>query len=247
MESLDLGQYADAFDEGAIEWEVLPSLDHEILKELGVKPPGHRLKILNSIKELASEVSIERASSHNGAGVEAVIPLTPEAERRQLTVMFCDLANSTELSRKLDPEDLRDLNRAYQDACKAAIERYEGYVARYMGDGVLAYFGYPQAHEDDVERAIHAGLGVVEAVVDLIAPDATDIDLGVRVGIATGPVVVGDLIGEGASQESAVVGETPNLAARLQGLADQNTVVVSVGTHNLVGSVLSTMTLVSTR
>ena len=159
-------------------------------------------------------------------------PSTGEAERRQLTVMFCDLVGSTELSQQLDPEDLREVNRAYQVACKAAIERYDGYVARYMGDGVLAYFGYPQAHEDDVERAIHAGLGVVDSVSGL---SKQDMQLGVRVGIATGPVVVGDLIGEGASQESAVVGETPNLAARLQGLAAKNSVVIAPGTRNLAG------------
>ena len=130
---------------------------------------------------------------------------------------------------------MREINRAYQDACKVAIERYEGYVAKYMGDGVLAYFGYPQAHEDDAERAIHAGLGVVESVANLndTVGNEQGIELGVRVGIATGPVVVGDLIGEGASQESSVVGETPNLAARLQALAAPNTVVVSPGTHEL--------------
>lgn len=148
--------------------------------------------------------------------------------------MFCDLVGSTELSQQLDLEDLREINRAYQDACQSAIERYEGYVARYMGDGVLAYFGYPQAHEDDAERAIHAGLGVVDSVAGLRVYEQNN-GLGVRVGIATGPVVVGDLIGEGASQESAVVGETPNLAARLQGLAKKNTVVIGPGTHALVG------------
>ena len=146
--------------------------------------------------------------------------------------MFCDLVGSTELSQQLDPEELRDINRAYQDCCKRAIERYEGYVARYMGDGVLAYFGYPQAHEDDAERAIHAGLGVVDAVSQLDM-DSGELELSVRVGIATGPVVVGDLIAEGASQESAVVGETPNLAARLQRLADENAVVIGPGTHEL--------------
>jgi len=148
--------------------------------------------------------------------------------------MFCDLVGSTELSQKLDPEDMREVNRAYQDACKAAIERFEGYVARYMGDGVLAYFGYPQAHEDDAERAIHAGLAIVESVTSLRPTnEGSHVELAVRLGIATGPVVVGDLIGEGASQENAVVGDTPNLAARLQALSAPNTVVVSPGTHEL--------------
>jgi len=151
--------------------------------------------------------------------------------------MFCDLVGSTELSQKLDPEDLRDVNRAYQDACKEAIERYEGYVARYMGDGVLVYFGYPQAHEDDAERAIHAGLNVIDSIDKLNETfgDKLGIELGVRVGVATGLVVVGDLIGEGASQESAVVGETPNLAARLQGMAGANCVTIASSTYDLAG------------
>ena len=150
-------------------------------------------------------------------------PPPPEAERRQLTVMFADLVGSTELSQNLDPEDLRNVDRAYQDAAKAAIETSGGYVARYMGDGVLAYFGYPQAHEDDAERAVRAGLTLTQTVKNL----DIDVPLAVRVGIATGPVVVGDIVGVGASQESAVVGETPNLAARLQGEAKPNTVVIS--------------------
>ena len=152
--------------------------------------------------------------------------------------MFCDLVGSTELSQRLDPEDLREINRAYQDACKVAIERYDGYVARYMGDGVLAYFGYPQAHEDDAERAIHAGLGVTDEVKALneSVGESHNVDLGVRVGIATGPVVVGDLIGDGASQESAVVGETPNLAARLQSVAEPNRVFISDTTHRVAGA-----------
>ncbi len=175
-----------------------------------------------------------RPAAHGGdAGVAG------RAERRQLTVMFCDLAGSTELSERLDPEDLRELERAYQDVCTQAVTHFDGFVARYMGDGILAYFGYPQAHENDAERAVRAGLSVVEAVARL------DGDLGrrrgvrleVRVGIATGPVVVGDLIGEGAAQESAVVGETPNLAARLQTAAEPGAVVVAQETRRLLGRV----------
>jgi class 3 adenylate cyclase/tetratricopeptide (TPR) repeat protein len=153
-----------------------------------------------------------------------------KAERRQLTVMFCDLVGSTELSQLYDPEDLRELNRVYQDAAKTAIEKYGGYVARYMGDGVLAYFGYPQAHEDDAEQAVRAGLELIACLSRL----NTVAKLAARVGIATGRVVVGDLIGEGASQESDVVGETPNLAARLQSAAEPNTVVISDSTHALL-------------
>jgi len=164
-------------------------------------------------------------------------PSTPEAERRQLTVMFCDLVGSTELSQKLDPEDLRDLMHAYRDACSSTLRRHDGFVARYTGDGVLAYFGYPRAHEDDPERAVRAGLEVVRAVQQLnpqIA-DHDELELAVRVGIATGPTVVGDLIGKGASQESVVVGEVPNLASRLQMLAKPNEVVTAPSTRELSG------------
>ncbi len=164
---------------------------------------------------------------------DEVAPDAPEAERRQLTVMFCDLVGSTALSERLDPEDLREVIHTYQECCAGVVARFEGYIARYMGDGLLIYFGYPQAHEDDAERAIRAGLGIVEAVGELRPRD--DLTLQVRVGIATGLVVAGDIIGEGASEESPVLGETPNLAARLQALAEPNTVVIAPATHHLVG------------
>ncbi len=161
-----------------------------------------------------------------------------EAERRQLTVMFCDLVGSTALSTKLDPEDLREVITSFQDASREAIERYDGFIARYMGDGMLVYFGYPRAHEDDAERAVRAGLGVVHAMTEL------GDDIGrrhgvvpaVRVGIATGSVVVGDIIGDGAAEEAAVVGETPNLAARLQAVAQPNQVVIASTTHQLLSA-----------
>ena len=233
LAGLGLGKYAETFSENDIDFRSLPKLSEQDLKDIGVSL-GHRRVLQDAIATLGEQPPVEPLGqrppeSHVGAG------LSGEAERRQLTVMFCDLVGSTELSQKLDPEDLREVNRAYQDACKAAIERYDGYVARYMGDGVLAYFGYPQAHEDDAERAIHAGLGVVESIAAL-GPELQNLELGVRIGIATGPVVVGDLIGRNASQESTVVGETPNLAARLQGLADKDTVVVGPGTHDLAGA-----------
>jgi class 3 adenylate cyclase len=158
-----------------------------------------------------------------------------EPERRHLTVMFCDLAESTALSQRLDPEDLRDVLRSFQDTCTAIIKRYEGHVSRYMGDGILVLFGYPAAHENDAERAVHAGLDIVEAVAASDGPINEDLPLAVRVGIATGLVVAGDLIGEGASEEEAVVGKTPNLANRLQGLAEPNAVVISAETRNLLG------------
>jgi class 3 adenylate cyclase/predicted ATPase len=226
LEKLGLGQYASDFADNDIDIHLLAQLTDADLKELGISSLGHRKTIFSAIETLG----------HTESEPITTITSKGEAERRQLTVMFCDLAGSTELSQNLDPEDLREVNRAYQDSCKAAIERYEGYVARYMGDGVLAYFGYPQAHEDDVERAIHAGLTVVEAMKSLNETLGLqlEIELAVRIGIATGPVVVGDLIGEGASQENAVVGSTPNLAARLQSLASDNTVVIAPGSHDLV-------------
>jgi class 3 adenylate cyclase/predicted ATPase len=157
---------------------------------------------------------------------------TGEAERRQLTVMFCDLVGSTVLSERFDPEDLREIVGAFQVACAEVIGRYEGYIARYMGDGLLVYFGYPQAHEDDTERAVRGGLAIVQAVGAVRPRD--DVDLQVRVGIATGEVVVGDIVGEGASEERAVLGETPNLAARLQGLAEPDSVLISAASQRLV-------------
>jgi class 3 adenylate cyclase/predicted ATPase len=230
LEQLGLGQYASVFDEQQIDHEVLPELTDADLEKLGI-PLGPRKKLLKAIGDLQPAL----ATPHPETIPHTATPDTSHAERRQLTVMFCDLVGSTDLSQKLDPEDMREVNRVYQDACKAAIERYDGYVARYMGDGVLAYFGYPQAHEDDAERAVHAGLGLVQVFSRLNADVSSKqgVELRVRIGIETGLVVVGDLIGEGASQESAVVGETPNLAARLQGLAAPNTVVIGPGAYEL--------------
>jgi class 3 adenylate cyclase len=159
-------------------------------------------------------------------------PRADSAERRQLTVMFCDLVGSTPLSARLDPEDLREVIGAYHRYVANVVAGFDGFVSRYMGDGVLVYFGYPQAHEDDAERAVRAGLGAIDAVSRL---DVKSAKLQTRVGIATGLVVVGDLIGEGSAQEQSVVGETPNLAARLQALAEPDTVVISASTRRLVG------------
>jgi class 3 adenylate cyclase len=175
------------------------------------------------------------AESGAAAPAPAATPVTAraaEAERRQLTVMFCDLVGSTALAATLDPEDLREVIRAYQDCCAGVIARFEGHIAKFMGDGVLAYFGYPYAHEDDAERAVRAGLDIVAGLAAL--PASAKSELAVRIGIATGLVVVGDLIGEGASQEHAVVGETPNLAARLQAIAEPNSVVISRRTRRLL-------------
>jgi class 3 adenylate cyclase len=159
----------------------------------------------------------------------------PEAERRQLTVLFCDLADSTRLARQLDPEDLREVIRAYQATCVAVIQRFGGHVAQYLGDGLLVYFGYPQAHEDDVQRAVRTGLGILEAMETLPTRLVRDkgIRLAVRVGIHTGLVVVGEM-GSGGRHEHLALGDTPNLAARLQGLAAPDTVVMSAATARLV-------------
>ena len=226
LHGLGLDQLTELFVEQQIDYEVLADLTEEDLEKL-VIPLGPRKKLLKAIANLAV---VEPSCETPVAG--------SVTERRQLTVMFCDMVGSTALSQKLDPEDLRVVNLAYQQACKSAIERFDGYVARYMGDGVLAYFGFPQAHEDEAERAIHAGLGVVQAMesVNSTIGERNRITIDVRVGIATGAVVVGDLIGEGVSQQSAVIGATPNLASRLQELASPNTILVSAETHQLVGS-----------
>ena len=167
----------------------------------------------------------------------AAVAAAPEAERRQLTVMFCDLVGSTALSTGMDPEDLRDVIASYQNRCSAAIRRYDGFVAKYMGDGILVYFGYPRAHEDEAERSVRAGLDIVDAMAELNAAirRPPGVELAVRIGIATGPVIVGDQIGEGTASETAVVGETPNLAARLQALAQPNQIVVSAATRAMLG------------
>jgi class 3 adenylate cyclase len=156
-------------------------------------------------------------------------PAQADAERRQLTVMFCDLVGSTALSARLDPEDLREVIAAYHRAVAETIAGFDGFVAKYMGDGVLIYFGYPQAHEDDAERAVMAGLELIGAVAAL-RPQGTA-SLRCRIGVATGLVVVGDLLGSGAAQEQAVVGETPNLAARLQALAEPGAVLIDPQTR----------------
>jgi class 3 adenylate cyclase/predicted ATPase len=168
-------------------------------------------------------------------------PAYAEAERRQLTVLFCDLVGSTELSTRFDPEDLREVIRAYQGACAKVIAKYDGFIAKYMGDGVMVYFGYPQAHEDDAERAARAGLGIIEAIADLDTTYAPtrDVNFAVRVGIDTGLVVVGDIVGENAAEEASVVGETPNKAARLQALANPNQVVIGPLTRELSGEVFA--------
>jgi class 3 adenylate cyclase/predicted ATPase len=227
LQGLGLERYAPAFRDNEIDWDALPKLSAEDLKDLGVVLGGHRRRLLDAIAALGATVP---AASVTAAPRDA--PAPADAERRQLTVMFCDLVGSTALSARLDPEDLREVVGAYHRAVAGIVAGFDGFVAKYMGDGVLVYFGYPRAHEDDAERAVRAGLGVIDAVARL---DIKPAPLRARVGIATGLVVVGDLIGEGSAQEQSVVGETPNLAARLQALAEPDAVVIAAGTRRLVG------------
>jgi class 3 adenylate cyclase/predicted ATPase len=232
LRSLGLGKYEAAFRENEIDEAVLPSLTHETLKELGVSAVGHRLKLLDAIAALRTDAGAEGLSADAGAvAATPSVSVQDGAERRQVTVMFSDLVGSTALSARMDPEDLREVISAYQKCVAETVRRFGGFVAKYMGDGVLVYFGYPEAHEDDAERAVRAGLDLIAAVGSL----KTHTPLQTRVGIATGLVVVGDLIGSGASQEQAVVGETPNLAARLQGIAEPNSVVIAESTRKLLG------------
>ena len=233
LRSLGLGKYEAAFRENEIDETVLQSLTHETLKELGVTAAGHRLKLLDAIAALRTDAS-GTVPSADAATTSTATSVPPEdrAERRQVTVMFSDLVGSTALSARMDPEDLREVISAYQKCVAETVQRFGGFIAKCMGDGVLVYFGYPQAHEDDAERAVRAGLELVAAVGAL----KTHAALQTRVGIATGLVVVGDLIGSGASQEQAIVGETPNLAARLQGVAEPNSVVIAESTRRLVGN-----------
>jgi class 3 adenylate cyclase len=227
LKKLGMSEYVERFAENDIDMAVLSDLTDQHLKDLGVSL-GHRLKMLRAIRDLGN------------ASVAATAPVTPaeteptrqdDAERRQLTVMFCDLVGSTALSTQIDPEDMRFVIGAYHKCVAETVARFDGFVAKYMGDGVLIYFGYPQAHEDDAERAVRAALAIVEAVGKLRVQEP----LQVRIGVATGVVVVGDLVGSGEAQERGVVGETPNLAARLQGIAVPNMVVIAEGTRRLLG------------
>jgi class 3 adenylate cyclase len=233
LKELGMSEYTERFAENDIDLSVLRHLTDHDLKELGVSL-GHRRKLLYAIGELGGTAP---ATPQSPAATE---PRPQDAaERRELTVMFCDLVGSTALSTRLDPEDLREIIRAYHRRCAEVIVEHGGFVARYMGDGVLAYFGYPQAHEDDAERAAHAGLALVGST-KLDAGSGTTLQM--RIGVATGLVVVGDLTDD-PSHECEVVGETPNLAARLQTFAEPDTVVIDNNTRRLLGKLFEYRTL----
>ena len=223
LKELGMSEYTERFAENGISFTALRHLTDQDLKDIGVLL-GHRRIMVAAIQELAVTAP--------SAPVATEPTRRDDAERRQLTVMFTDLVGSTALSTKLDPEDLRSVIGAYHKCVAETVARFDGFVAKYMGDGVLVYFGYPQAHEDDAEPAIRAGLALAEAVGKLRSQEP----LQVRIGVATGLVVVGDFVGSGEAQERGVVGETPNLAARLQGLAAPNTVVIAEGTRRLLGN-----------
>jgi predicted ATPase/class 3 adenylate cyclase len=238
LASNGFAEHGDAFVENAIDGTLLPHLTDEDLRVLGIDRLGDRKRLLLAIGQL-------RDKAGEGAGEDAELGTRGteglEAEKRLLTVMFCDLVGSTELSRQMDPEDLREIIRQYQDAVSGSVVRYGGHVAKLLGDGVLAYFGWPHAYEDQAERAVRAGLAAARAVSNIeLEPDRK---LQSRIGIATGRVVVGDLIGEAVSDAEAVIGETPNLAARLQGAAAPNQIVVDGATHRLVGKVFLTSSI----
>lgn len=238
LDNLGLSIYRESFQDNAITWDVLPDLNTDDLEAMGVLL-GHRKKILRAIAQLSQSDEVINPKIIPVAAMAKEQPFPPEpdqAERRQLTVMFCDLVDSTALSNRLDPEDLQDVIRRFLDVCGQAIGRFDGYIAKYMGDGMLVYFGYPHAHENDAGRAVHAGLAILDAVrmLNLNNPHP-QFGIAVRIGIATGQVVVGELMGQDLAKERSVFGETPNLAARLQALAKPDQLIVDPATKRLVG------------
>ena len=228
LQKRGMSEYAQPFIENRIDLSILPDLTDQDLEKLGVRL-GDRRKMLRAIADLKD---IEKVPLAGRIAAAAAPQPLDAAERRQVTVLFSDLVGSTALSAHIDPEDLREIILAYQNVVAETVHRFDGFVAEYHGDGVLVYFGYPGAHEDDAERAVRAGLELIAGVNRL----ETRADLQTRVGIATGLVIVGDLIGSGDTQERSIIGETPNLAARLLGLAEPNSVVIANGTRRLLGN-----------
>jgi class 3 adenylate cyclase/predicted ATPase len=241
LRGLGLGQYEPVFRDNDIDVDLLATLTADDLRELGIVSLGHRKRLLAAAATLAEPPADLRPSP----APRAFHPSAAQPERRLLTVVFCDLVGSTALSGRLDPEEMREVLRAYQNAVAGEVARYGGHVAKFMGDGVLAYFGWPRADEDDTERAVRTGLATAGAVPRLATPAGEP--LAARIGIATGLVVVGDLMGEGSAREETVVGETPNLAARLQEAAEPGAVLVADGTRRLLGEVFDLHPLGPTR
>ena len=231
LRAQNLEQLAETFEANDIDVDILSELTDEDLEKLGVSI-GNRRRLLKAIGEAAAKSSESKPAATKAPGAPAP-PEAAGAERRQVTVLFCDMVGSTALSEAVDPELLGALMRRYQDAAAGAIGRYGGFVAKFMGDGVLAYFGFPHAFEDAAERAVRAGIGILAEIGKIVRPDGAA--LQARVGIATGLVVVGEIIGAGSAQERTIVGETPNLAARLQALAAPDTILISEATQNLLG------------
>ena len=229
LEKLGMSEYAQRFTDNDIDFTILGDLTDQDLEKIGVASLGHRRKLLRAIANLET---IEKSAPVVAVAAPAAPLPLDTAERRQVTVMFSDLVGSTALSARMDPEDLREVIAAYHKCVAETVHRFGGFVAQYLGDGVLVYFGYPQAHEDDAERAVRAGLELVAAVIAL----KMRVSLQTRVGIATGVVVVGDLMDSGNAPERGIVGETPNLAARLQGIAEPNMVVIAESTRRLLGN-----------
>src|SRR6266487_2402398 len=232
LRNLGLGQYESAFIENAIDTDVLPELTEGDLEKLGI-PLGDRKRLIKAIKAMAGGSPSALITSEVGENAPSDYSPMVAAERRHLTVMICDLVGSTALSARLDPEDMSAVINAYHATCARIVQAYDGFLGDFRGDGILAYFGYPRAHEDDAERTVRAALDIVAAVARLKTP--AEAPLSVRIGIATGLVVVGDLGGEGALRDHTVVGDTPSLAARLQALAEPGTVVVAASTRRLLG------------
>ena len=232
LRSQGFERYEAAFIANAIDSDVLPELTEDDLEKLGI-PLGDRKRLIRAIRESLADSDEAQVADEVAARSHSEAPRMGDAERRHLTVMIGDLVGSTALSARLDPEDMRAVTDAYHAACARIVSTYDGFLAEFRGDGILAYFGYPHAHEDDAERTVRAGLDIVAAVAQLDTP--ANEPLAVRIGVATGLVVIGDLSGEGALREHAVVGQTPNIAARLQGLAEPGTVVVAATTRRLLG------------
>ena len=235
LSQLGLGKYVEAFVQNDVDLRALPHVTEADLQELGVSL-GHRKIILAAINELAQpKLDGLPPDSLRAEKSEplAEAPTEPAADRRLLSVLFCDLVGSTALSARLDPEDMHELTRRYQNSVAGAITRFGGYVAKYLGDGVLAYFGWPVAYEDHAERSIRSGLEALAAVEDIHSPD--DQPLKARIGIASGHVVVGDIDGSSANERGSIAGDTPNLAARLQAAAAPGQIVVADSTRRLAG------------